>query len=101
MKTLKQLRESKELTQKQASEILEITKEYLSMLERAERNPSDHLKELMAGLYGVTITDIFFSIRETKCFRDKEQNRGKIEKNMKKVKKRRKEKVLGMNNRIH
>ncbi len=69
MKTLKQLRQSKGLTQKQASEILEITKEYLSMVERAERNPSDHLKELMAKLYGVPITDIFLSIQETKSFK--------------------------------
>lgn len=39
------------------------------MVERAERNPSDHLKELMAKLYGIPITDIFLSIQETKSFK--------------------------------
>ncbi len=99
MKTLKQLRESKGLTQKQASEILDITKEYLSMLERAERNPSDHLKEVMARLYGIPITDIFLSIQETKCFTNKNEIRSKMQQSSKKVRKR-KEKILEINNGI-
>lgn len=64
---LRQLRENKELTQEQAAKILKITKEYLSMVERAERNPSDTLKEGMAKLYDVSIADIFLSIKQTKC----------------------------------
>lgn len=68
-KTLKELRENKGLTQEQASKIFDITKEYLSMIERGERNPSDNLKEKMANLYDVSISLIFLSIRETKCFK--------------------------------
>jgi len=73
MKTLKELRESKKLTQEQASNKLNITKEYLSMIERAERNPSDSLKEQMAELYGISIGYIFLAIKQTKCL--KEQNK--------------------------
>lgn len=69
MKNLKELREKQKITQEQASKTLNITKEYLSMIERAERNPSDSLKEKMAKLYKVSITDIFLSIRQTKCLK--------------------------------
>lgn len=69
-KNLKSLRETKKLTQEQASEILNITKEYLSMLERGIRNPSDKLKESLAKLYGVTVYDIFLASKETKCFKN-------------------------------
>lgn len=67
--TIKKLRENRELTQEQASKVLGITKEYLSMIERGERNPSDTLKEKMSKLYKVEISDIFLSIKETKCFK--------------------------------
>lgn len=72
MKTIKQLRENKKITQEQASKSLNITKEYLSMIERAERNPSDHLKEAMSKLYNVSIADIFLSVKQTKCFKQKQ-----------------------------
>lgn len=65
-KTLKDLREDKDLTQEQSSKILHITKEYLSMLENGSRNPSDPLKEKMAKLYGCSIADIFLAINSTK-----------------------------------
>lgn len=65
-KTLKDLREDKDLTQEQSSKILHITKEYLSMLENGSRNPSDPLKEKMAKLYGCSIADIFLTINSTK-----------------------------------
>lgn len=65
-KTLKDLRENKKLTQEQASKILLITKEYLSMLENGSRNPSDALKEKMAKLYECSIADIFLIINSTK-----------------------------------
>ena len=45
-KTLQDLRKDKKLTQEEASSMLLITKEYLSMLENGTRNPSDSLKEL-------------------------------------------------------
>lgn len=69
MKTLKELRENKKLTQEQASNRLNITKEYLSMIERAERNPSDSLKEQMSELYGTSIGNIFLAIKQTKCLK--------------------------------
>ncbi len=78
---LRKLREDKKLTQEQASKILKITKEYLSMIERAERNPSDTLKEGMAELYNVSIAEIFLSIKQTKCLnKDKLQTKIKEEK---------------------
>lgn len=68
-RTLQELRKNKKLTQEQASKLLEITKEYLSMLENGDRNPSDSLKEKMAKLYDCSIADIFFSINSTKCLK--------------------------------
>ena len=65
-KTLQELRRDKNLTQEQDSKILAITKEYLSMLENGDRNPSDNLKEKMAKLYNCSIADIFLSINSTK-----------------------------------
>lgn len=61
-KTLQDLRKNKNLTQEQASKILSITTEYLSMLENGNRNPSDTLKKKMAKLYECTIADIFLAI---------------------------------------
>lgn len=65
-KTLQELRKNKELTQEQTAKILAITKEYLSMLETGDRNPSDSLKEKMAKLYCCSISDIFLAINSTK-----------------------------------
>ncbi len=65
-KTLKELRESRDMTQEEAANEFEITKEYLSMLERGERNPSDKLKERMAVFYNVSIYYIFLACNETK-----------------------------------
>lgn len=73
-RTLQELRKNKKLTQEQASKLLEITKEYLSMLENGDRNPSDSLKEKMAKLYDCSIADIFLSINSTKCL--KQQTEG-------------------------
>lgn len=70
-KTLQKLRIKKELTQEQASKILDITKEYLSMLENGDRNPSDSLKEKMARLYDCQIADIYLAINSTKRLKAK------------------------------
>ena len=69
METLKELRENKKLTQEQAAKILDITKGYLSMMERGERTPSDKIKERMAKLYKCKIEYIFLACRKTKCLR--------------------------------
>lgn len=65
--TLQEMRNKKGLTQKQASKILGINTDYLSMLENKNRNPSDKLKKKMAKLYDVSISDIFLAIQLTKC----------------------------------
>lgn len=65
--TLQEMRLKKGLTQEQASKILDINSDYLSMLENNIRNPSDKLKKKMAKLYGVDISDIFLAINITKC----------------------------------
>lgn len=65
-KTLQELRKNKKLTQEQTAKILSITKEYLSMLENGDRNPSDSLKEKMAKLYECSIADIFLATISTK-----------------------------------
>lgn len=72
-KTLQELRKNKNLTQEQTAKILTITKEYLSMLENGNRNPSDSLKEKMAKLYNCDITDIFLAINSTKRLNSKQK----------------------------
>ena len=73
-RTLQDLRKEKGLTQEQSAKILGITKEYLSMLENGDRNPSDSLKEKMAKLYNSSIADIFLIINSTKCLKRNEVN---------------------------
>lgn len=77
-RTLQELRKNKKLTQEQAVKILAITKEYLSMLENGDRNPSDTLKEKMAKLYDCSIADIFLAISSTKCLKIKRQENKNI-----------------------
>jgi putative transcriptional regulator len=71
LKTIKELRENCDLTQKETAELLDITKEYLSMIECGRRNPSDALKEQLAKVYNVSITEIFLSLKETKRLKEK------------------------------
>lgn len=66
-KTIKKLRENTNLTQEQASKILGIQKNYLSMIENGLRNPSDKLKIKMAKLYKTEIGEIFLALQTTKC----------------------------------
>jgi putative transcriptional regulator len=70
-KKLQELRKEKNLTQEQAARLLTITKEYLSMLENGDRNPSDSLKEKMSKLYNCSISDIFLAISSTKRLKNK------------------------------
>ena len=70
-KTLQDLRNNRKLTQEQASKLLTITKEYLSMLENGDRNPSDNLKEKMARLYNCDIAEIYLAINLTKRLKTK------------------------------
>ena len=70
MKDLQELREDRQLTQEQAAKILDVTKDYLSMLERGKRNPSDKVKEKMANLYNCGIEDIFFACKRKRQKRE-------------------------------
>lgn len=79
-KTLQELRIDKGLTQEQASDLLEIRKEYLSMIENANRNPSDSLKEKMAKLYNCNIVDIFLGINSTKRLKKKQKRTKEVRK---------------------
>lgn len=83
VRTLKELREDKNLTQEEEAREFEITKEYLSMLERAERNPSDKLKSKMANFFGVSTSYIFLSIEQTKRFKKQSCIKLKVEKQKK------------------
>ena len=67
MKTIKELREKRNLTQNEASKLLDLRKNYLSAIECGKRNPSDKLKIKMSSVYKVSIADIFLSLQETKC----------------------------------
>ncbi len=69
IKTLQELRKSKNLTQEELAKELDVTKEYLSMLERGDRNPSDKLKKKMADFFNVSMSYIFLATNKTKCFK--------------------------------
>lgn len=65
--TLKQLRENQGLSQQQVADKTGKTKTYISLLENGKRNPSDSLKEVLAKLYKVEISQIFLASKLTKC----------------------------------
>ena len=71
VKNIKEIRIKRKLTQDEASKKLGITKEYLSMIERGIRNPSDTLKYKFAELYNVSVTYIFLALKETNSFKSK------------------------------
>lgn len=64
--SLQELRNAVNLTQVQAAKLLDITIQYISMLECGTRSPSDRLKKKMAKLYRVSIADIFLAMETTK-----------------------------------
>ena len=64
-KTLKQLRENKNLTQEQVSKLTGTTVTFISLLENGKRNASDTTKEKLAKLYGCEISDIFLALQLT------------------------------------
>ena len=66
-KRLKDLREEMGLTQNEVAKKLKKTCTYISLLENGKRNPSDKVKEQLAKLYKVEISDIFLAIKLTKC----------------------------------
>jgi len=63
--TFKELRIKNNLTQEQLAEKSGFSKDYISMIERGERNPSDKAKAIFANIFNVTIVQIFLAIQRT------------------------------------
>ena len=63
--TFKELRLKNKLTQEQLAEKSGYSKDYISMIERGERNPSDKAKAVFAKIFNVNIVQIFLSIQRT------------------------------------
>lgn len=63
--TFKELRIKKNLTQEQVAEKSGFSKDYISMIERGERNPSDKAKRIFAEIFGVPIVQIFLATQRT------------------------------------
>ena len=64
--TFKELRIDKNMTQEKLAELSGYSKDYISMLERGERNPSDKAKAIFAKIFNVPIVQIFLAIQRTK-----------------------------------
>lgn len=63
--TFKELRLRNKLTQEQLAEKSGFSKDYISMIERGERNPSDKAKAIFAEIFNVHIVQIFLAIQRT------------------------------------
>ena len=60
MNKVKELRKAKDITQLKMSADLEITSDYLSMIERGVRNPGFHLSKKIADYLCSTVDEVFF-----------------------------------------
>lgn len=63
--TFKELRLKNKLTQEQVAEKSGFSKDYISMIERGERNPSDKAKAIFAEIFNVPIVQIFLATQQT------------------------------------
>lgn len=64
-KTFKDLRIEANLTQEQLANKSGFSKDYISMIERGERNPSDKAKSVFANILGVPVVEIFLATQRT------------------------------------
>ena len=64
--TLRDFRIQKGLTQKELAKLTDTTKDYISLLERGKRNPSDKMKEKLAKIFDVEAIQIFLAMQRTK-----------------------------------
>lgn len=64
-KTFKDLRIAANLTQQQLANKTGFSKDYISMIERGERNPSDKAKLIFANIFKVSVVEIFFATQRT------------------------------------
>ena len=63
--TFKELRIKNKMTQEQLAEKSGYSKDYISMIERGERNPSDKAKIKFAEILNVSSVQIFLSLQRT------------------------------------
>lgn len=64
-KTFKDLRIDANLTQEQLANKSGFSKDYISMIERGERNPSDKAKTVFANILGIPVVEIFLATQRT------------------------------------
>lgn len=64
---MQELRIKNGLTQDEVAKETGVSKDYISMIERGVRNPSDKMKERLAKLYNTTVVQIFLACDRTKC----------------------------------
>lgn len=64
--TFKELRLKNKLTQEELAKKSGFSKDYISMIERGERNPSDKAKAIFAEILNVPIVQIFLATQRTK-----------------------------------
>jgi len=63
--TFKDLRIKNKLTQEQLAKKSGFSKDYISMIERGERNPSDKAKAIFSEIFRVPIVQIFLALQRT------------------------------------
>lgn len=66
MEQIKRMREQHGLTQKELAERLDVTEEYIYMIEKGSRSPSTKLAIKMSALFNVTLDEIFFANQSNK-----------------------------------
>ena len=67
LETIKGIRKSRNLMQKDVAKKLGIEVSYLYMIETGMRNPSDKLKHKICDLYGIDMNTLFLALELTKC----------------------------------
>lgn len=67
--SLKQLRRDRNIKQMDLAKILDITNDYLSLIERGARTPSFKLAKKIADYFDTTMDEIFFSNQSNKLFK--------------------------------
>ena len=68
MNRVREYRQRENLTQKQLAEIMEVTPDYISMIERGVRTPGFMFSKKMADYFDTTVDGIFFAKQENKTF---------------------------------
>ncbi len=63
--TMQELRIKNNLTQEQIAQKVGISKDYVSLIERGKRSPSDKIKNKFAKIYNVPVVQIFLAIQRT------------------------------------